>query len=173
MQGEQLRFVALSGQPYPADLPVQAMPIDGTSAMSQAITERRLVEVPDVLAPDAPAFSRNHGSRLGFRSVVGVPLCQGNIFKASLLLVSKESTKPMPDKDMRMVIDLADRVGVVISHAELFATVERQAVTDAMTGLFNRRYFEEQLTKEIDRFQRFGHHRQCSPILWLYDTGLA
>lgn len=91
------------------------------------------------------------------RSVVGVPLCQGNIFKASLLLVSKESTKPMPDKDMRMVIDLADRVGVVISHAELFATVERQAVTDAMTGLFNRRYFEEQLTKEIDRFQRFGH----------------
>ena len=26
-----------------------------------------------------------------------------------------------------------------------------------MTGLYNRRYFNEQLTKEIDRFQRFGH----------------
>ncbi len=37
------------------------------------------------------------------------------------------------------------------------AQVERQAVTDPMTGLFNRRYFQEQLTKEIDRYQRFGH----------------
>lgn len=91
------------------------------------------------------------------RAVTLVPLGQGNNFKAILLLVARDSGKPMPDKDMRMVIDLADRVGVVISHAELFATVERQAVTDAMTGLFNRRYFEEQLSKEIDRFQRFGH----------------
>jgi diguanylate cyclase (GGDEF)-like protein len=91
------------------------------------------------------------------RSAICVPLGQGNNFKASLMLVTKERARPFSDKDMRMVNDLADRVGVVISHAELFATVERQAVTDPMTGLFNRRYFEEQLSKEIDRFQRFGH----------------
>ncbi|MDQ5934691.1 MAG: Diguanylate cyclase [Cyanobacteriota bacterium erpe_2018_sw_21hr_WHONDRS-SW48-000092_B_bin.40] len=91
------------------------------------------------------------------RSAICVPLGQGNNFKAALMLVAKDRTRSFPDKDMRMVIDLADRVGVVISHAELFATVERQAITDPMTGLFNRRYFEEQLTKEIDRFQRFGH----------------
>jgi len=91
------------------------------------------------------------------RRTILVPLGQGSTFKAALMLISKDSGKPLPDKDMRMVIDLADRVGVVISHAELFATVERQAVTDPMTGLFNRRYFEEQLSKEIDRFQRFGH----------------
>ncbi len=91
------------------------------------------------------------------RSAICVPLGQGNNFKAALMLVPRDRAKAFPDKDMRMVIDLADRVGVVISHAELFATVERQAITDPMTGLFNRRYFEEQLTKEIDRFQRFGH----------------
>lgn len=91
------------------------------------------------------------------RSAICVPLGQGINFKAALMLVARDRARPFPDKDMRMVIDLADRVGVVISHAELFATVERQAITDPMTGLFNRRYFEEQLTKEIDRFQRFGH----------------
>jgi diguanylate cyclase (GGDEF)-like protein len=91
------------------------------------------------------------------RSAICVPLGQGNNFKAVLVMVAKDRTKPFPDKDMRMVVDMADRVGVVISHSELFATVERQAVTDPMTGLFNRRYFEEQLSKEIDRFQRFGH----------------
>lgn len=91
------------------------------------------------------------------RSVICIPLGQQNSFKAVLSLVSSNQPHAYPDKDMRMLVDLADRVGVVISHAELFATVERQAVTDAMTGLFNRRYFEEQLSKEIDRFQRFGH----------------
>jgi diguanylate cyclase (GGDEF)-like protein len=91
------------------------------------------------------------------RAVICVPLGQGNNFKAVLLMVARDRNRPFPDKDMRMVIDMADRVGVVISHSELFATVERQAVTDPMTGLFNRRYFEEQLSKEIDRFQRFGH----------------
>lgn len=91
------------------------------------------------------------------RQAICVPLGQGNNFKAALMLVNKQGDKPFAEKDMRMVNDLADRVGVVISHAELFATVERQAVTDPMTGLFNRRYFEEQLSKEIDRFQRFGH----------------
>ncbi len=79
------------------------------------------------------------------------------ISNAGLCLVSSERENPFPEKDMHMVTDLADRVAVVVSHAELFAQVERQAVTDPMTSLFNRRYFTEQLTKEIDRYQRFGH----------------
>jgi diguanylate cyclase (GGDEF)-like protein len=86
-----------------------------------------------------------------------VPLVHAGQFKAALCMISSARSTPFPDKDMKMVSDLADRVAVVASHAELFAQVEQQAVTDPMTGLFNRRYFQEQLAKEIDRFQRFGH----------------
>lgn len=91
------------------------------------------------------------------KSATLFPLVHAGNFKAGLCLVSSERESPFPEKDMHMVTDLADRVAVVVSHAELFAQVERQAVTDPMTGLFNRRYFTEQLTKEIDRYQRFGH----------------
>ena len=92
-----------------------------------------------------------------FQSATLVPLVHAGKFKASLCMISSTSDKPLPKNDMNMVVDLADRVAVVVSHAELFQQVERQAVTDPMTGLFNRRYFQEQLSKEIDRFQRFGH----------------
>jgi diguanylate cyclase (GGDEF)-like protein len=92
-----------------------------------------------------------------FRSATLVPLVHAGKFKASLCMISSATDKPLPKNDMNMVVDLADRVAVVVSHAELFQQVERQAVTDPMTGLFNRRYFQEQLSKEIDRFQRFGH----------------
>ncbi len=91
------------------------------------------------------------------KAVVMVPLVHAGNFKAALCMVLGDRQRPLPEKDMKMVTDLADRVAVVVSHAELFAQVERQAVTDPMTGLYNRRYFQEQLSKEIDRFQRFGH----------------
>jgi diguanylate cyclase (GGDEF)-like protein len=92
-----------------------------------------------------------------FKSATLVPLVHAGNFKASLCMISSSKDRPLLRADMNMVTDLADRVAVVVSHAELFAQVERQAVTDPMTGLFNRRYFEEQLFKEIDRYQRFGH----------------
>ncbi len=92
-----------------------------------------------------------------FKSVTLVPLVHAKKFKAALCMVSSTRERAVPKSDMKMVADLADRVAVVVSHAELFGQVEKQAVTDPMTGLYNRRYFEEQLTKEIDRYQRFRH----------------
>ncbi len=73
------------------------------------------------------------------------------------MFIATDQAVMLPRNDMNMIADVSDRVAAVIAHAELFAQVERQAVTDPMTGLFNRRYFQEQLTKEIDRYQRFGH----------------
>lgn len=86
-----------------------------------------------------------------------VPLVQGESFKGALCMVSCERARPFAVKDMKMIQDLADRVAVVVTHKELFEQVERQAVTDPMTGLYNRRYFQEQLVRELDRNQRFGH----------------
>lgn len=90
------------------------------------------------------------------------PLRQGTSLKGALCMVSSKAKPPVLE-DMNMVQDLLSRVAVVIAHKELFEQVERQAITDPLTGLYNRRYFEEQLNKEIDRAQRFGH--SCSYII--------
>jgi len=84
------------------------------------------------------------------------PLIHRENLKAALcLLASNERKFPLPD--MKMVVGLAERVAADLAHKELFEQVEKQAVTDPMTGLYNRRYFGEQLSREIDRNQRFGH----------------
>ncbi|MBX9573744.1 MAG: diguanylate cyclase [Candidatus Obscuribacterales bacterium] len=90
------------------------------------------------------------------------PLRQGAELKGALCMVSSKAKPPVLE-DMNMIQDLLSRVAVVIAHKELFEQVERQAITDPLTGLYNRRYFEEQLNKEIDRAQRFGH--SCSYII--------
>lgn len=86
-----------------------------------------------------------------------VPMIHRENLKAALCLVSCDGRPRFSTSDMNMIMALAERVAVDISHKELFEQVERQAVTDPMTGLFNRRHFAEQLSKEIDRNQRFGH----------------
>ena len=51
---------------------------------------------------------------------------------------------------------LAEQAAVSIENVGLHETVERQAVTDELTGLFNRRRFQEAMAIEVERSKRFG-----------------
>ena len=51
---------------------------------------------------------------------------------------------------------LASQAGVALDNARLHDVVQRQAITDDLTGLVNRRRFLEALDAEIERAQRFG-----------------
>lgn len=48
----------------------------------------------------------------------------------------------------------AKQIEMAITIADLFQAVKKEAVTDALTGLYNRRYFEESLEKEVARAKR-------------------
>ena len=49
----------------------------------------------------------------------------------------------------------ADEVSIAIEHARLFKEVQLMAVTDSLTGLYNRRYFFELSRHEIQRASRY------------------
>jgi diguanylate cyclase (GGDEF)-like protein len=44
-----------------------------------------------------------------------------------------------------------------VENVDLHETVQRQAVTDELTGLFNHRRFQEVMTVEVERARRYGH----------------
>ena len=49
------------------------------------------------------------------------------------------------------------RVPILVEYEE-FKKLQLNAATDALTGLYNRRLFEEYCDKEFNRAQRYGHH---------------
>ena len=51
---------------------------------------------------------------------------------------------------------LADMLAIHIENANLHEEKERQAVTDGLTGISNRRYFTEMFSKEFERAKRYG-----------------
>lgn len=66
------------------------------------------------------------------------------------------SRQELSDSEKDFLTMFAQQIEVAITIADLFEAVKEQAVTDGLTGLYNRRYFEDDLKKEAVRSTRSG-----------------
>ena len=64
--------------------------------------------------------------------------------------------RPFSAAERELFHYLAEQAAVSIENVGLHETVERQAVTDELTGLFNHRRFQEAMATEVERSKRFG-----------------
>ncbi|HEC61634.1 MAG TPA: GAF domain-containing protein, partial [bacterium] len=58
--------------------------------------------------------------------------------------------------DLRLLVSFAATATTAIQNARLHAEVKKQAITDALTGLYNRRGLFELGQREVERAHRFG-----------------
>jgi diguanylate cyclase (GGDEF)-like protein len=65
--------------------------------------------------------------------------------------------RPFTAADTDLFHYLASQAAVSIENVDLHETVQRQAITDGLTGLFNHRRFQEVMGIEVERSRRFGH----------------
>jgi diguanylate cyclase (GGDEF)-like protein len=63
--------------------------------------------------------------------------------------------RPFSQGERELFHYLAGQAAVSIENVGLHQTVERQAVTDELTGLSNRRRFQDALAAEVERSKRF------------------
>ncbi len=64
--------------------------------------------------------------------------------------------EPFSDRDRELLSYLAGTASVSIQNVGLHEAVQRQAVTDELTGLYNHRRFQEAMAAETERAKRFG-----------------
>jgi diguanylate cyclase (GGDEF)-like protein/PAS domain S-box-containing protein len=58
---------------------------------------------------------------------------------------------------------LSNVLGLLVENLRLYERVRRQSIVDHLTGVFNRRYFDQKLAEEITRATRYG--RELSLVL--------
>jgi diguanylate cyclase (GGDEF)-like protein/PAS domain S-box-containing protein len=63
-------------------------------------------------------------------------------------------SKELPESAMLIVNMFAEQVGLCISNLRLREALRNQSIRDPLTGLFNRRYLEETLEREVRRATR-------------------
>jgi diguanylate cyclase (GGDEF)-like protein len=97
-------------------------------------------------------------ARTGDRFVVSVAL--GLIEatdRAHGLITVGRSERPFSDDDRDMLRSLAAQTTLALDNVELHHQVQRQAVTDELTGLSNHGHFQELLTAEMEQVRRYEH----------------
>ena len=88
------------------------------------------------------------------KSIISIPLyVLDNPFGIFAVFSSREE---LAESETDFLMMYAQQIELAITIADLFEKVKEQAVTDGLTGLYNRRYFEEYLKKEVTRSLRIN-----------------
>lgn len=82
------------------------------------------------------------------------PLCRGQEVVGVLTTVF-DQPRAIDPRDRRLMSALADQAAVAVHNAQLHEAAELRATTDGLTGLANRRRFNETLTAEALRARRY------------------
>jgi diguanylate cyclase (GGDEF)-like protein len=88
------------------------------------------------------------------RPLAVVPLIYHERFMGVLLVRSDDATRVWQENEVLLLRTVSDQVTVAVNHARLFAQMQQQALTDALTGCVNRRSFEMQLERDMQLAMR-------------------
>lgn len=78
-----------------------------------------------------------------------VPLIYQGNFIGLLLVRSDDMSRIWADNELLLLHTVADQLVVAVNQAHLFAQMQQQALTDGLTGCYNRRSFELQLERDL------------------------
>ncbi|MEZ4489008.1 MAG: sensor domain-containing diguanylate cyclase [Cyanobacteriota/Melainabacteria group bacterium] len=103
-----------------------------------------------------PLFDPGFMQKLGTKSGLVQPLIMREKVLGVLFLEDFSEMREWSIDDMALIGSLADNLAVAIENADLHREVEKQAVTDGLTGVSNRRSFNEALEREFERAKRYS-----------------
>lgn len=91
-----------------------------------------------------------------FHAVLGVPLMWQSQIIGVIDIVRDEGMPPFVEADVELLTLFAYHAAIAIENTRLMDETHRLAITDDLTGLFNRRHFLELANREFDQATRYG-----------------
>jgi len=86
-------------------------------------------------------------------SIIGIPLKVGDTV-VGVMNLSRSTIGGFSSSELRLLSLLSDQAAVAISNASLHQMISRQAYSDTLTGLPNRRALDERLEEEVASARR-------------------
>jgi diguanylate cyclase (GGDEF)-like protein len=127
--------------------------LDDVPMDAQAVSSRRPVIIPNTLQePRWVVFDET----AWIRSYLVIPICLHDQV-LGLLRLDSETPGQFSAEDARRLQPLTNAAAIALENARLFGEVQRLAITDGLTGTYNRRHFFELAKRELSRARRYGH----------------
>jgi diguanylate cyclase len=147
-EGEEMVYAVTSGE---------ATPFLGTrlrlatSLSGRCVSEGRVLHSEDTRTD--PRVDAEACRRVNAGSMLCVPLCHREETVGVLKVYSPEAHH-FDDSDVETLELLSELIAAHLSHANLYEAASQESRLDALTGLANRRAFEERLPVELSRASR-------------------
>ena len=163
------RYLVRAGRGMPGRVVGREVPV-GEGLAGRAIRDRATVIEKEVTADqyprsiqdlDIPALT--HG--------VGLPLARDGVVVGALTIGRTTTSAGFSDLEMEGLQLLASSAALAVANAFLHAEVAELAVRDPLTGLYNRRHFDEALDRmlAVHRRERLTGWRPLSAIMFDLD----
>jgi diguanylate cyclase (GGDEF)-like protein len=123
---------------------------EGEGLIGQAIRERKPMFSNDISSlPTKGGKRREEALRLGYRSVIVLPLFVAGAVVGILSLFGKESNF-FSDEEIELLTELAGDISFALEYIDKEEKLNYLAYYDALTSLPNRTLLHERLTQQID-----------------------
>lgn len=138
------------------DLPAERIALHPPNA-PDSVSRRILASGRPLRVPDVQVLG---GSKWPvevphLHSLLGIPLRSEGRAYGSLLVLNRAHDFFRPENE-RILEVIAAQAAAAIARAEALEEAQRLAITDALTGLYNARYFTGRLESELERARRYG-----------------
>jgi len=131
------------------------------SPMIMAVRSKQLIHSSDIEVHKRPIIKKSqraYSSNYKTKNCLIVPLiCQDRVVGV-LNLSDKRTDEGFSNEDIGLIELLSQLVGASIGNIKLFERIQKQAMTDGLTGFANHKTFYEILEKELWRSKRHGGH---------------
>ncbi|MEJ2599484.1 MAG: diguanylate cyclase [Anaerolineales bacterium] len=128
--------------------------IHGYTAL--AIQQRKPLLIHDATMEGLYGLLEGEADDLPVRSIIIAPLILDDQALGALIL-SASSRSAFTQDDLRLLESFAATISAAINNSLLHSRMQRLAITDSVTNLYNRRGFHELARREIERARRFDH----------------
>ena len=126
-------------------------------SLTRYVTQKKeTIYIADFKAEDAEVKEDEIIRVPGFdnRTFLGVPLIlRGEVI--GVLSVQASQKNAYNANQIRLVETIAQQTSIAMDNAKLFEKMQEMAITDSLTGLYNRRYFYMILDNEFERAKRY------------------
>jgi len=151
VEGAEFKLAAIKRPADPRNLIGERFPVAGSRLCNMAVQGKRpligvITGTEDILLPLRPAID--------VHSFLGVPI----IFRdrvTGLIALYNADTPAFTDEDAQVAELFASQVAIALDNSRRVELMGRQAITDELTGLYNRRAFALMGEKEVGRARRY------------------